>query len=77
VTGVSPATPVLRNVRVRSIAAAMLAVLAVAVAFDLSRLSPLQGAWFDTCERLVPRPVATTPVTIVAIDDRSLAAIGR
>jgi CHASE2 domain-containing sensor protein/serine phosphatase RsbU (regulator of sigma subunit) len=77
VTGVSPATPVLRNVRVRSIAAAMLAVLAVAVAFDLSRLSPLQGAWFDTCERLVPRPVATTPVTIVAIDDKSLGAIGR
>jgi adenylate cyclase len=77
VTGVSPATPVLRNARVRSAAAAILIVLAFAVAFDLPALSPLQGAWFDACERLVPRPVAATPVIIVAIDDESLAMLGR
>ena len=76
-TGVSPATPALRNVRLRSVAAAILIVVVLAVAFDLPALSPLQGAWFDACERLAPRPVATTPVTIVAIDDKSLAALGR
>jgi adenylate cyclase len=69
--------PALRGVRVRSVAAAILVVLALFIGFDLPRVLPLQGAWFDALERRAPRPVATTPVTIVEIDDRSLAALGR
>ena len=76
-TGVSPETPNLRTARVRTIAAAILVALAAALAFDLARFSPLQAAWFDAYERASPRPADTTPVTIVAIDDRSLARFGR
>jgi adenylate cyclase len=77
VSGVSPAMPALRGMRVRSVAATILVVLAVFIGSDLPRVLPLQGAWFDALERRAPRPVATTPVTIVEIDDKSLAALGR
>jgi len=76
VTGVAPATPPLATARVRLVAIAVAVVLAVLLALDVARFVPLREAWFDACERLWPRHFETTPVTIVAIDDRSLAALG-
>ena len=55
----------------------MLIVFAATLALDVARVSPLSRAWFDLSERLSPRPVTETPVAIVAIDDASLAALGR
>jgi serine phosphatase RsbU (regulator of sigma subunit) len=57
--------------------AVILIALAVVLAFDLSHFLPLQSAWFDAYQRLSPRKVESTPVTIVEIDDRSLAQLGR
>ena len=37
----------------------------------------LQSAWFDTYQMLKPRDVASTPVTVVEIDERSLARLGQ
>lgn len=76
-TGVSPETPTLRTARVRAAAAALMVLFVAAIALDLARLWPLQDAWFDAYERFSPRPLDRTPVTIVAIDDRSLARLGR
>ena len=36
-----------------------------------------QAYWFDSLQILAPRPIVTLPVTIVAIDDKSLAALGQ
>jgi len=56
--------------------AAIVAVLAIGLAFDLGRALPLQQAWFDELQRLSPRALGITPVTIVEIDDRSLKDLG-
>ena len=37
----------------------------------------LQAAWFDACQSLAPREVSVLPVTVVEIDQKSLAAIGQ
>jgi serine phosphatase RsbU (regulator of sigma subunit)/CHASE2 domain-containing sensor protein len=37
----------------------------------------LQGAWFDVFQVISPRQVATLPVTIVEIDQKSLTALGQ
>ncbi len=36
-----------------------------------------QSAWFDTYQQLKPRAIASTPVTVVEIDERSLARLGQ
>jgi len=77
VTPAAPATPALRTSRVRAAGTALLIVLAIAIAVDGGRFTPLREAWFDTLQRFSPRPVDELPATIVAIDDRSLAALGR
>jgi len=77
VTGTSPENPTLRTARVRLVSAAILIALTVALALDLPRALPLQSAWFDALQRLSPRTLEATPVTIVAIDDRSLSQFGR
>jgi adenylate cyclase len=77
VTGASPENPTLRTARVRLVSAAILIALTVALALDLPRALPLQSAWFDALQRLSPRMLDATPVTIVAIDDRSLSQFGR
>ena len=76
-TGTSPEIPTLRIARVRLVGAAILVAFAVALALDLPRALPLQSAWFDALQRLSPRMPDATPVTIVAIDDRSLSQLGR
>nr|HET7858923.1 CHASE2 domain-containing protein [Caldimonas sp.] len=57
------------------------AALVVALAL-LTWLQPpwaerLQSAWFDLCQSLAPRQVATLPVTVVEIDQKSLTALGQ
>ena len=37
----------------------------------------LQSAWFDAYQSLAPRQVSVLPVTVVEIDQRSLAAVGQ
>ncbi len=37
----------------------------------------LQSAWFDACQTLMPRQVSVLPVTVVEIDQKSLAALGQ
>jgi serine phosphatase RsbU (regulator of sigma subunit) len=77
VTGVAPETPTLRTARVRLVGAAILGALALALALDLASRLLLQSAWFDAYQRIAPRQVDTTPATIVAIDEKSLAELGR
>jgi CHASE2 domain-containing sensor protein len=48
----------------------------------LTKLQPawadrLQSAWFDAYQSLAPRQVSVLPVTVVEIDQKSLAAIGQ
>ncbi|HEX6833090.1 MAG TPA: CHASE2 domain-containing protein, partial [Rudaea sp.] len=55
----------------------LLAVFAAVLALDSARVPPLAQGWFDAYQRVFPRTVTETPVTIVAIDDASLAKFGR
>jgi serine phosphatase RsbU (regulator of sigma subunit)/CHASE2 domain-containing sensor protein len=77
VTSATPVTPALRTSRIRAIGGALLIALAIAIAVDAGRFSPLRETWFDALQRISPRPVEELPATIVAIDERSLAAVGR
>jgi adenylate cyclase len=72
----SPETPRLRTARLRTAGAVIVAALAVAFALDLARTLPLQQTWFDALQRLSPRALGLTPVTIVEIDDRSVKELG-
>jgi len=56
---------------------ALIAVLATLL-WGASRWFPvLQNAWFDACQRMAPRTIVSTPATMVAIDERSLAQLGQ
>ena len=72
----APETPRLRTARLRTAGAVIVAALAVAFALDLARTLPLQQTWFDALQRVSPRAMGLTPVTIVEIDDRSVKALG-
>ncbi len=75
--GAAPPTGTLRTGRVWSagaIVAMGLAALAVLVPEGGARL---RTAWFDALQRLAPRHVASMPAVVVAIDERSIAAVGR
>jgi adenylate cyclase len=63
--------------RIRLAAAALLALLALLTAVEAPWTERLQAAWFDAHQALVPRQVKTLAVTIVEIDQRSLAALGQ
>ncbi|HET6801552.1 MAG TPA: CHASE2 domain-containing protein, partial [Casimicrobiaceae bacterium] len=54
----------------------LVAALAIGLALDVGRVLPLQQAWFDELQRLSPRAVGVSPVTIVEIDERSLKDLG-
>ena len=75
-TAAPPETPRLRTARVRLSGTIVLLVLAALLALDFADELPLQTAWFDALQRLAPRSIESTPVTIVEIDDKSLAALG-
>lgn len=55
----------------------LLAVVALIQLADPPPLSSLRLAVFDHYQRLAPRPYTPLPVRVVAIDDRSLAALGQ
>ena len=67
----------LRTARIHVTGAIVVVLVAVGLALGLARHLALQSAWFDACQRIAPRAVDSTPVTIVEIDDRSLATFGR
>ena len=71
-----PETPAPRVARLRLVGALILLALVAAVALDWPRLLPLQDAFFDAMQRRSPRVVETTPVTIVEIDEKSIAELG-
>ena len=75
-TVAAPETPALRTARLRAVGAIVLIVFAAALAFDRSRYLPVQDAFFDAMQRRSPRPAETTPVTIVQIDEKSIAELG-
>jgi serine phosphatase RsbU (regulator of sigma subunit)/CHASE2 domain-containing sensor protein len=70
-----PATA--RSGRIRLISAALLLALVLFVGFRGPWVERLQAAWFDVHQSLWPRQVTTLPVTIVAIDQKSLNEIGQ
>jgi serine phosphatase RsbU (regulator of sigma subunit)/CHASE2 domain-containing sensor protein len=63
--------------RVRATGLAILAALAVAIAFAESWNGRLQAAGLDVYQALMPRDVVSTPAIIVQIEERSLAALGQ
>ncbi|HTS20524.1 MAG TPA: CHASE2 domain-containing protein [Casimicrobiaceae bacterium] len=65
------------HVRVQAAGLALLAALAVLI-WTEPRWSPrLQPAWFDTYQIFAPRRIASMPVTVVEIDEKSLAQFGQ
>jgi adenylate cyclase len=72
-----PEAPAPRIARVRIAGTVLLVLLTIALALNASQVQPLQSAWFDAYQALMPRQLESTPVTIVAIDEKSLAALGR
>lgn len=62
---------------IRLVGAALLLALVLVVAFNGSWVERLRSAWFDAHQSLWPRQVATLPVTVVAIDQKSLLEIGQ
>jgi serine phosphatase RsbU (regulator of sigma subunit)/CHASE2 domain-containing sensor protein len=77
VTAAPPETPALRTARLRLAGAVIVVAIAAAIALDLPRMLGLQEAFFDSLQRLTPRVADKTPVTIVQIDEKSIAALGR
>lgn len=63
--------------RIRWAGAALLGVLALATLHGAPWTESLQAAWFDSHQRLWPRPVTRLPVTVVEIDAPSLRALGQ
>ncbi len=51
----------------------LLTLLAALIWFEPRWKLRFQSAWFDTYQMLKPREIASTPVTVVEIDERSLA----
>ena len=75
--GAAPPAGPMRTGRVwiaGAIVATSLAALAALVPEGSARL---RSAWFDALQRLAPRHVASMPAVVVAIDERSIAAVGR
>ncbi len=73
----APEPPAGRHGRIRLIGAALLLALALLLLLEMPWIERLQGAWFDAHQALWPRTVSSLPVTIVAIDEKSLDALGR
>ena len=75
------ATPLIQRLSAdhgRTAAAALIVVMAIGfAAFGASAWNPVRNLLFDAYQRSVPREVERFPVSIVDIDDASLAAIGR
>ena len=66
-----------RIVRVRLIGGIVLALLVGLTWFQAPWTERLQAAWFDAHQTLAPRQVRNLPVTVVEIDQKSLAERGQ
>jgi len=66
-----------RTGRIRLAGLAILLALAVLIGREAQLTSSLRSAWFDAYQRLMPRVPQSMPVTVVEIDQKSLAAIGQ
>jgi CHASE2 domain-containing sensor protein len=73
----APEPAVARSGRTRLVGAALLLALVLVVALSGAGVERLRSAWFDAHQSLWPRQVATLPVTVVAIDQKSLLEIGQ
>ena len=63
--------------RITLIGLGLLAVVALLVWWVPRWDARFQSAWFDSYQRLKPRDIASTPVMVVEIDERSLARLGQ
>ena len=63
--------------RVRRFGSAVLALLVALTWWQAPWTERLQAAWFDAHQALAPRAVRSLPVTVVEIDQKSLAALGQ
>jgi len=63
--------------RIRLVGAALLVALCGLTWLQAPWTERLQAAWFDAHQMLSPRQVDTLPVTVVAIDQKSLKALGQ
>lgn len=63
--------------RITWIGLALLAALAVLVGTSERWNARLQAAWFDTYQIVRPRAIGSLPVTVVEIDENSLARLGQ
>jgi len=66
-----------RTGRIRIVGAVVLLVLIVLTWRQALWTERLQAAWFDAHQTLAPRQVRSLPVTVVEIDQKSLAALGQ
>ena len=63
--------------RTTAIGLLLLFLLAALIRWSPGWMTWLQSAWFDAYQIVKPRDIATTPVVVVGIDERSLARLGQ
>ncbi len=63
--------------RIRVVGIAILVALAVLIGSEAAWTTGLRAAWFDTFQVIAPRIPRSMPVTVIEIDERSLAKIGQ
>ncbi|HYR00727.1 MAG TPA: CHASE2 domain-containing protein [Casimicrobiaceae bacterium] len=63
--------------RITAIGLGLLALLAALVATSERWNARVQGAWFDVYQSVMPRAPSAEPVTVVDIDERSVARLGQ
>ncbi len=63
--------------RIHAAGIALLAALALLILAEPPWNLRLRAAWFDTYQLLAPRAIVSTPVTVVEIDEKSLARLGQ
>ena len=66
-----------RPIQIRAVGAAVLIALAALSWLGAPWIARLQAAWFDAYQALAPRHVESLPVTVVEIDQKSLAVLGQ
>jgi adenylate cyclase len=66
-----------RPIRIRAVGAAVLIALVALNWLAAPWTARLQAVWFDAYQALAPRHVESLPVTVVEIDQKSLATLGQ
>ena len=73
----APETALIESGRNRLVGVVLAVALALLTWLQAPWTDRLQSAWFDACQALTPRQVSVLPVTVVEIDQKSLAARGQ